>query len=288
MSSGVLHCLWHLDKADQDFFVSYGKKLSNLRSLLRFLSIRLGNGGAGAVYLCLQQGGGLVVVKQPLSSSMDDNIKKELSIYRILGDEDGSGDQNVAACLGELTSGPGLVLEYCALGSIQDCIVLKPELSVTHVRNIFMCFYFNLETIMKSHCVILYAQCICILIQILRAVKCLNAKRVVNGDIKPENVLLNAHGCVKVADFDAAYQVNTHPASSAGTPAFRPPEQTRIPGKSDMFSAAATMIAMLSTFLSMYVMGNRVCSTNMLFLILVQFISFFPFFSLQPEVLILG
>ena len=58
----------------------------------------------------------------------------------------------------------------------------------------------------------------------------LHSNKIVHGDLKPENVLLSADGCVKLSDFGCSkvlFTGNEYLEKCTGTPAFLAPEMMR-------------------------------------------------------------
>lgn len=77
-------------------------------------------------------------------------------------------------------------------------------------------------------------QAVCTVIDLARAAHAAHQAGIVHCDIKPQNVLVDAQGIYKLADFELAHNVHGgKPAALAGTPAFMAPEQWR----QDSFSA---------------------------------------------------
>lgn len=91
-----------------------------------------------------------------------------------------------------------------------------------------------------------------IMLQVLDALASAHTLGVVHQDIKPANILLTPEKRVKVADFGISRFVNTEVTSTAvsmGTPNYMSPEQclgSRADGRSDLFSAGATLYEMVA------------------------------------------
>ena len=88
----------------------------------------------------------------------------------------------------------------------------------------------------------------------LRGLQTSHVHRVIHRDIKPDNMLLTAHGEVKLTDFGIAQIVNTNhftrTGASMGTLAFMPPEQ-RVSAKgvdqtADLYAAGASLYAIVT------------------------------------------
>ncbi len=100
---------------------------------------RLGNGAAGNAFLCVNESlNRLFVVKQAKSAQNCAGIMREASIYKIINSP---GHRNVMSspsellpAPGDVLHGPGLVLEYCSLGSMQDCTSETVKLELHQVR----------------------------------------------------------------------------------------------------------------------------------------------------------
>eukprot|EP01061_Rhynchopus_euleeides_P000710 TRINITY_DN10518_c1_g2_i4.p1 TRINITY_DN10518_c1_g2~~TRINITY_DN10518_c1_g2_i4.p1 ORF type:complete len:634 (+),score=182.75 TRINITY_DN10518_c1_g2_i4:93-1904(+) len=88
--------------------------------------------------------------------------------------------------------------------------------------------------------------------QVLQGLSFLHENGVIHRDIKGENVLLDAHGCVKLADFGCARELSTASFSDtfAGSPYWMAPEvirnNTGYDAKADIWSVACTAIEVLT------------------------------------------
>jgi serine/threonine protein kinase len=91
-----------------------------------------------------------------------------------------------------------------------------------------------------------------IMLQVLDALASAHGLGVIHQDIKPANIMLTPEMRVKVADFGISRFVNTEItsiSSSMGTPNYMSPEQVQggpVDGRSDIFSAGATLFEMVS------------------------------------------
>lgn len=96
------------------------------------------------------------------------------------------------------------------------------------------------------------AQTISIVSQILAALGCAHANKVIHRDIKPSNIILQENGTVKVTDFGVAgldICDLTIAGTIVGTPGYMAPEQTlgqKADSRSDLFSTAVLMFEMLT------------------------------------------
>jgi serine/threonine protein kinase len=85
-----------------------------------------------------------------------------------------------------------------------------------------------------------------ILRQILSGLVVVHEKNIIHRDIKPGNIMIDRHGCVKIMDFGIAYLVNQQSITMTGTfigsPSHISPEQAEgkpVTGKTDIFSLGA-------------------------------------------------
>ena len=82
-------------------------------------------------------------------------------------------------------------------------------------------------------------------------------RRIVHRDVKPANILINAQGAVKLADFGLAKRLDekaaqlTHSGDIVGTPAYMSPEQAAgrgdsLDGRSDIYSLGCVLYRLLT------------------------------------------
>lgn len=92
-----------------------------------------------------------------------------------------------------------LVLEYCTGGDLFPFVIpLQPEMKVARIVH-----------------------------DVLQALRYLHNRRIVHGDIKAENVMLDANGMAKLADFGCAFDTRSYsPLITAGTLEFLAPEMS--------------------------------------------------------------
>jgi len=90
-----------------------------------------------------------------------------------------------------------------------------------------------------------------IFLQILEGIGFAHKYRIVHGDIKPSNILLDRQGRVKVADFGLAFAVGGERDADlpGGTPQYMSPEQIlnlRVDTRSDIYALGVTLFQMLT------------------------------------------
>jgi serine/threonine-protein kinase len=90
---------------------------------------------------------------------------------------------------------------------------------------------------------------------VLRALEALNERGIVHRDVKPENVLIDSSGTVKLVDFGVSHSAslskgrNTQQGVVLGTPLYMSPEQVSaadVDIRSDIYSLGAMMYEMMS------------------------------------------
>ncbi|MGB9313328.1 MAG: serine/threonine-protein kinase, partial [Candidatus Acidiferrales bacterium] len=93
-----------------------------------------------------------------------------------------------------------------------------------------------------------YADALAYFDQVLAALSCAHALRIVHRDIKPANIMLTPQGVVKLMDFGIARSGNdlglTMTGTTLGSVAYMSPEQVRcepIDGRSDLYSVGVSL-----------------------------------------------
>ncbi|MFB3818199.1 MAG: serine/threonine-protein kinase [Candidatus Methylomirabilales bacterium] len=105
----------------------------------------------------------------------------------------------------------------------------------------------SLEVLLRSGALFPAEQVSAIGIEVCEALEHAHARGVIHRDIKPDNILLQESGAVKVADFGVAYlamSALTRPGESLGTPSYMSPEQIAgksVDARSDIFSLGAVL-----------------------------------------------
>ncbi len=92
-----------------------------------------------------------------------------------------------------------------------------------------------------------------IMAQVCRALEAAHAEGVIHRDLKPQNIMLDAHGRVVVMDFGIARSLQlgsmTQTGVVLGTPAYMSPEQAKgdeLDGRSDLFSVGIIFYVLLT------------------------------------------
>jgi len=110
----------------------------------------------------------------------------------------------------------------------------------------------SLRQALDEQPIIAVGDAIAVMLQVLDALHSAHGKGVIHRDIKPANIMLTPEKTVKVGDFGISRLANaavTTVFDTVGTPAYMSPEQCRgdeLDGRSDLFSAGATLFEMVS------------------------------------------
>ena len=171
---------------------------------------KLGEGGMGVVYQCFDRVGGVEVAVKglpPEVSRDEDEMEDIRANYQIVS---GLHHQNIAGARtlekDESTGDFYLVMDLAPGMNLKRWMRRSPQTSV--------------ETKLS------------ILRQIAAAIDYAHSERVIHRDVKPENVMVDADGRVKVLDFGLAAQIRSSQSrtsdaitSRGGTPGYKSPEQ---------------------------------------------------------------
>ena len=172
----------------------------------------LGEGGMGIVYQCLDKVGGVKVAVKclpPEVSCNADEMEEIRANYRLVAD---LHHPNIAGARTlEVDSSTGdyyLVMDLARGTSLKRWIKRNPQ-ATTEAK-------------------------LAILRQIAAALDYAHARKVIHRDVKPENVMVDDEGGVKVLDFGLAAQIRSSQSrtsaavmSKGGTPGYKSPEQWR-------------------------------------------------------------
>jgi serine/threonine-protein kinase len=109
----------------------------------------------------------------------------------------------------------------------------------------------TLEALLRTQRTLATAQTIDIVRQICAGLDFAHAKGIVHRDIKPGNIMLAAHGLVKITDFGIARagEAMTITGQVVGTPNYMSPEQVlgkTLDGRSDLFSVGVMLYEMIT------------------------------------------
>ncbi len=171
---------------------------------------KLGEGGMGVVYKCFDNLGGVEVAVKglpPEVSRNEDEMEEIRANYQIVGN---LHHQNIVGARtlekDKLTGDFYLVMDLASGTNLRRWMRHNPQVS------------------MESK--------LSILRQVAAALDYAHSQKVIHRDVKPENVMVDGDGCVKVLDFGLAAQIRssqsrTRPAetSRSGTPGYKSPEQ---------------------------------------------------------------
>ena len=187
---------------------------------------RIGQGGLGDVYRAVRTSTGGTVAIKVLRDVSDESVawhrtRRELTALVSL-----AGHANVIQLLEvlDLTEGPALVMEFAPGGSIADLMLRRDQpLSVG-------------ETVLVGR-------------QTATALTAAHARDIVHRDVKPQNLLIDAYGQVKLCDFGIAAMARSEEfraRTSAISMRYASPEDldddVDVGSASDVYSLGATML----------------------------------------------
>jgi len=195
-----------------------GRTLAGYRILKK-----LGEGGAGVVYLAEQVSLGRYVALKALKphARPADLVREAKTAARI-------SHPNIVAIfdVGQADGLTYVAMEYVKGATLRQLLRLSGPMPIPRT--------------------------LAIIRQVAAALARAHRERLVHGDIKPENILVDSEGLVRVADFGLAHVLaggGSAPLPRKGTPCYVSPEQARgkpCDGRSDIYSAGATLFEMLS------------------------------------------
>ncbi|QPG76490.1 hypothetical protein FOA43_003879 [Brettanomyces nanus] len=187
---------------------------------------KAGQGASGSVYLARSRklGGRQVAIKQ---IDLSKQSRKELIVNEILVMKD-SQHKNIVNFIEAYLNGPSdlwVIMEYMEGGSLTDVIDNNPSIPEKQIASI--CF----ET--------------------TKGLQHLHKKNFIHRDIKSDNVLLDAHGNVKITDFGFCAKLTNEKSkrvTMVGTPYWMAPEvvrQKEYDEKVDIWSLGIMAIEMI-------------------------------------------
>eukprot|EP01064_Diplonema_japonicum_P025279 TRINITY_DN3645_c0_g1_i1.p1 TRINITY_DN3645_c0_g1~~TRINITY_DN3645_c0_g1_i1.p1 ORF type:complete len:1451 (+),score=282.55 TRINITY_DN3645_c0_g1_i1:67-4419(+) len=219
----------------------------------------LGRGSFGSVYLGVLRGGGLIAVKVIDLRQGDakrpeemQKIKKEVDFIRSL--KHPNIVEYKACTFDEENNAIHIFMEYAVGGSLTSLVRRCTERLGEEVIRLYM-------------------------LHILRGLVYLHSKGVVHRDIKGENILLDAAGTAKLADFGCAVQTQAQQTACGtliGSPYWMAPEVIKNKGygsKADIWSVGCTAVEALNggsppwkefdtVFAAMYYISNATEEPN--------------------------
>jgi formylglycine-generating enzyme required for sulfatase activity/tRNA A-37 threonylcarbamoyl transferase component Bud32 len=196
-----------------------------------FVEKALGSGAMGSVYLVRARSGDRYAVKVMCPSGDGDVHELRMRFLReaelamnirhenLVAVYDYGEDPDTGLCY--------ILMDYVSCGSIGDRLAEGECLSVDDA--------------------------VSVAVQVLRALAVAHAAGVVHRDIKPDNLLLDADGTVKLADLGVAKFTGSTTVTTTGmiigTPAYMSPEQMidsrNIDGRSDIYSLGIVLFTLL-------------------------------------------
>lgn len=200
-----------------------------------FLDMKtLGTGGQGTVYLHQNSDGNLYAAK---AFKNDSDLKRELDNYKKISEMHNGKIEthpNIAQCFGEkkINEKNHLLTEF-----------IDGEDLNTFISNCdSFCKKLPKDTKFISELRLILAQ------QLISALNYLEEKGLSNADIKPENIMINKNGELKIIDFGLQQERNS-PAKSIGTHHYMAPEILLAKSnfqKTDSYSAGNTLLNILT------------------------------------------
>ncbi|RKP21201.1 kinase-like protein [Rozella allomycis CSF55] len=189
----------------------------------------IGTGSFGTVYDCIDlDTGELMAIKEirfpDVNSVVETNqqVKEELDVIQYLQ------HSNIVEYYGleYHKDHVHILMEYCSGGSLENLIRNEPITEVSIIKQIS--------------------------VQILEGLRYLHSKDIIHRDIKPDNILIDSKGVVKLVDFGAAKIVKSKKTVNGantliGTPAYMAPEiiiGDEVTTKVDIWSFGCTVLEM--------------------------------------------
>lgn len=201
-----------------------------LKGLLRYtIKQKIGAGGMATVYCAddhvLRREVALKILHEHLINSPE-SVRRFSSEARAVATLSHENVVKIFDC-GEIESRPYLVMEYVKGQSLQQIVDKNGTLP-------------NLVALEVCR-------------QVLQGLACAHSKGIFHRDIKPDNIIIDQTGTVKIMDFGIAYIVNqeslTMTGSFLGSPRYISPEQAEgkpLAGTTDIFSVGVLLYVALT------------------------------------------
>jgi serine/threonine protein kinase len=189
---------------------------------------RIGQGGLGDVYRARRESTGSTVAIKVLRDVSDESVawhrtRRELTALVALG---GHGHVVQLLELLDLPDGPALVMEYAPGGSVAD---LLRERTMLDIDEVVLVGRHTAAALVAAH-----------------------RRGIVHRDVKPQNLLIDAHGQVKLCDFGVAALTHSEEfrtRTSALSMRYASPEdlddELDVGPPSDVYSLGATLLHLL-------------------------------------------
>eukprot|EP00211_Chloroparvula_japonica_P003125 CAMPEP_0119123404 /NCGR_PEP_ID=MMETSP1310-20130426/3353_1 /TAXON_ID=464262 /ORGANISM="Genus nov. species nov., Strain RCC2339" /LENGTH=527 /DNA_ID=CAMNT_0007113205 /DNA_START=175 /DNA_END=1758 /DNA_ORIENTATION=+ len=166
------------------------------------LQFTLGEGAYGKVYKAImkQTGAELAIKSVSLSQQESESIQEEINVLK------DCRHTNIVCYYGSAVPDPDslwILMDFCEMGSVLDLCKTRPTKSLTEDQ---------VGTVLGS---------------VLKGLNYLHSKKIIHRDIKAGNILVNAAGEVKIADFGISSQIREGKQKAKtviGTPLFMSPE----------------------------------------------------------------